>query len=142
MGLRSLEERFWAKVSCVPFHGCWEWTGAVQSGGYGHMNVGGKYIKAHRLAYELLVGPIPSGLVVDHLCRNPSCVRPEHLEPVTQRVNVLRGDSKMARDAVKTHCAKGHAFTPENTSVDTCGRHCVTCRRQRDRDRYARKAGR
>jgi hypothetical protein len=135
----SVEDRFWAKVETVPFHECWEWVGAVQSGGYGNIRVAGRNLKAHRLSFELNVGPIPEGLVIDHTCRNRACVRPEHLEAVTQRVNVLRGDSKMARNAVQTHCVNRHEFTPENTKIDSHGRHCRACALKRDRDRYALK---
>lgn len=139
--MAAVEGRFWAKVETIPFHECWEWIGATQSGGYGHMNLGGRFVKAHRLSYELNVGPIPEGLVVDHTCGNRACVRPEHLEPVTQRVNVHRGDSKMARNRIQTHCLNDHEFTPENTRVDSYGRHCIACARRRDRDRYARRVG-
>lgn len=131
------EQRFWVKVA-VPVDGeCLTWTGAIQSGGYGNFRKDGKTYKAHRVAYELRVGPIPEGAVLDHLCRNRACVRPDHLEAVTQRENVRRGDSKMARDALKTHCHNGHEFTPENTKVDSYGRHCRACALKRDRDRYA-----
>lgn len=84
---------FW---SYVFFHedGCWEWTGAKTAAGYGQFTRRKEY--AHRHAYEDLVGPIPEGLVIDHLCRNPSCVNPDHLEPVTQRENIRRGTSPLA----------------------------------------------
>lgn len=131
----TLEERFWGKVEVIPFHECWEWVGAINSGGYGHMRVAGKTPKAHRISYELHRGPVPAGLVVDHKCGNRACVRPEHLEAVTQRVNVLRGDSEMARRSRQTHCLRGHEYTQENTYRDSWGRHCVTCRRARDANR-------
>lgn len=128
MARRALSDRFWDKVAIIPFHECWEWVGAVGSGGYGHMRVEGKTPKAHRISYELNVGPIPEGLVLDHLCRNTLCVRPEHLEPVTQRVNVLRGGGVAAVAARKTHCLRGHEYTVENTLVDNWGRHCRACK--------------
>jgi hypothetical protein len=71
--------------------GCWEWTGRTNKDGYGKFYLGGVHVAAHRAAYELLVGPIPEGLVLDHLCCNPRCVNPEHLEPVTGAENLLRG---------------------------------------------------
>lgn len=69
---------------------CWAWTGSLNGDGYGKVRVGGRLVLAHRLAYETCVGPIPAGLVVDHLCNNRACVRPSHLEPVTQAVNLAR----------------------------------------------------
>ena len=92
----SVEERFWAKINKNAEGGCWEWTKALHSRGYGQMITGSKTTKrhnvyAHRFAYETLVGPIPDGLVLDHLCRNPKCVNPAHLEPVTRQENIRRG---------------------------------------------------
>lgn len=127
--------RFWVKVQKTP--GCWLWTAAVSREGYGVFGaerVGGRnrFVHSHRYAYELLVGPIPDGLHLDHLCRVPRCVNPAHLEPVTPRENTLRGIGPSAKNAVKTHCKHGHPFTPENTRIDhrTGNRSCWTCRRQ------------
>jgi hypothetical protein len=97
------ERTFWARVSRIPGQ-CWEWLGPKDWHGYGrHSN-----FVAHRIAYELAVGPIPLGLVIDHLCRNPSCVNPEHLEPVTNKVNVVtRGKARAeysTKDIVKLGC--------------------------------------
>ena len=98
---------------------CWEWTGAKWKGygQFGTQITPGKWrnVKAHRFAYEMFVGPIPEGLQLDHLCRNPGCVNPDHLEPVTNRENGLRGTSPAAVHAKATHCVNGHEFTPENT---------------------------
>ena len=86
---RTAKERFWAKVKKTD--GCWLWTGWKNDRGYGNFEVDStRTVKAHRFAYEVLVGPIPDGLTLDHLCRNPSCVNPEHLEPVTLRENIMR----------------------------------------------------
>jgi HNH endonuclease len=127
-------ERFWSKVRIIP-DCCWEWTARDNGVGYGMFmltsprpNV--KSVLAHRYAYELLVGPIPEGLQLDHLCRNRRCVNPDHLEPVTNRENVLRGTSIFAREAALTHCLRGHPFDEENTYLPARGgRQCRACRR-------------
>ena len=102
--------------------GCWLWQGPLTNAGYGRMSwtaFGRKEGGAHRVSYVAHRGPIPAGLQLDHLCRNRACVRPDHLEPVTNRVNILRGESPSARAARATHCVHGHEFTPENTKVKT-----------------------
>lgn len=105
--------------------GCWEWIGARGGHGYGNFGVGGRTVRPHRYVYELLVGPIPAGFELDHLCRNRLCVRPDHLEPVTRRENTLRGDS-----GHKTHCINGHAMTEDNIyrrPDKPTTRRCLTC---------------
>lgn len=139
---RSLADRFWEKVSVGSPDECWEWTAGTYSNGYGLFFVEHspkrRNAMAHRVAYELSVGPIPDGLVIDHLCRNRACVNPDHLEPVTHRVNLLRGEGLTAIHAAQTHCAHGHEYTPSNTYVRPGGtRECRTCVRQRARERYA-----
>ena len=110
IGDPRLPERFWAKVEPEPNTGCWLWTASLSSGGYGQFMIrpSPKPERAHRLAYETLVGPIPEGLELDHLCRVRSCCNPSHLEAVTHRENVLRGTSPYASAARKTHCDHGH----------------------------------
>lgn len=116
--------------------GCWEWQGSRNADGYGRIWTGskadgsGRNAHVHREAYEALVGPIPDGLVLDHLCRNPPCCNPAHLEPVTSRENTIaRGVGGAADQARQTHCKRGHEFTPENTQRDRHGkRYCRTCR--------------
>ncbi len=128
-------EGFFAKVWFRP--GCWEWSGDIATNGYGSFRYGPmaggqkqKVGRAHRLAWELFVGPIPNGLVIDHLCRNRRCVNPNHLEPVTHSENLLRG-SKTNGNTFKTHCKRGHEFTEENTYRYPSGkkRQCLTCKR-------------
>jgi hypothetical protein len=131
--------RVLAKTTIDSPTGCWVFEGAKSSNGYGHVSVTvapsrQTYPHAHRVVYEALVGPIPDGLVLDHLCRNPPCVNPSHLEPVTSAVNTRRG-----APATATACIHGHQFTPENTyrSPTRGRRQCRTCRRavqQRRRD--------
>ena len=123
-------ERFWAKVDRSG--DCWEWRSAFYSNGYGSFWLNGRSRLAHRVAYELTVGPIPEGLQLDHVCRNTSCVNPGHLRAVTARVNTLRNSSPSAINAAKSACLRGHEFTVANTYVDRRGsRHCRTCRADR-----------
>lgn len=128
--------RFWAKVD--KSGDCWEWTASHNGRGYGQFFVSrnGKKasIRAHRWAYESVVGPIPDGLTLDHLCRHPWCVRPDHLEPVTMRENLLRGNGWSGRHARATHCPRGHEYTLENTVYDHgTRRRCRTCKNARRR---------
>src|SRR5215472_4287298 len=97
-----------------PNSGCWLCTGNVDVYGYGRVKIQGRLNKAHRVVYEHLVGDIQPGLHLDHLCRNPACVNPGHLEPVTGTVNVLRGVGVTAINFAKTHCIRGHEFSGEN----------------------------
>lgn len=131
--------RFWSKVDKTAAGGCWEWTASKTKNGYGKFRWGAGEKLPHRFAYELLVGPIPSGLHIDHLCRNRACCNPDHLEPVTNRENLLRGDTIPARHAAKTHCPKGHPYAGDNLYIDPTGkRGCLTCRKdavRRHRDR-------
>lgn len=124
---------------------CWTWPGAVNNWGYGYTTVGngtarGRRVMVHREAYERLVGPIPAGKHLDHLCRNRVCMNPRHLEPVTIAENVLRGDGPGARNRRKTHCKNGHAFTPENTFYVCDGkeRRCRICDTEKQRRNYWR----
>lgn len=124
--------------------GCWLWQRAINDKGYGVATIGvwpdRAWRGAHRVVYEELVGPIPDGLQLDHLCRVRHCVNPDHLEPVTIEENILRGVGFAALNARKTECPHGHPYTPENTSFSAKGyRHCRTCGRLRDRERYRRK---
>lgn len=117
---------------------CWIWTaGKRNKQGYGGFNYQDRCYQAHRLIYVLLRGPVPSELFLDHLCRNPACVNPDHLEPVTNRENLVRGVGPVAQNAAKTHCIRGHAFSGDNLRVTTRGgRVCLTCKRDRDALRY------
>lgn len=131
----STEERFWEKVDKTD--SCWNWIAGKNDSGYGKFRLNTSImLRAHRYAYEMVKGPIPDGLVLDHLCRNRACVNPDHLEAVTDRVNILRGESPTAVNARATHCKQGHEYTPENTRVRPNARTCMTCEREKDRRRY------
>jgi hypothetical protein len=118
--------RFRRRVRFVGDDGCWAWTGPTDRGGYGMTTLGKQKVMAHRVVYELLVGPIPEGLHLDHLCRRRECLNPAHLEPVTQAENNRRAG------AAKTHCIHGHEYTPENTYRRPRGvRECRACRAER-----------
>lgn len=121
----SVADRLWSKVDASGI--CWEWTAYKNPKGYGHFYRAGRWEKAHRVAYELLVGPIPRGLELDHLCRNRACVNPDHLEPVTRKVNNLRGSSPTSYNARRTECAKGHPFDLSRRGK----RYCPQCESER-----------
>ena len=126
-----MQNRFWSKVNKTAE--CWLWTGALNHYGYGAFHLDGNARMAHRLAYAWLVGPIPSGLTLDHLCRNRACVNPAHLEPVTLAENKRRGESPAAVNARKTKCLRGHPLTRRSD-----GRYCRVCHAQRELRRYHR----
>lgn len=136
-------ERLMAQVDVIP-GGCWLWTGGRTSNGYGAMRLDGRVVATHRLSYELHVGPIPDGLVIDHVrdrgCTSTVCVNPAHLEPVTQAENLRRGDGASARNARKTHCPQGHAYDEANTyrSPASGARSCRACQRAYDQRRSPR----
>jgi hypothetical protein len=115
--------------------GCWLWTGATNGQGYGKHR--GQYV--HRLVYEALVGPIPAGHEIDHLCRVHACSNPSHLEPVTHRENMLRGAGPVPSRAAQTACIHGHAFDDRNTYRPPDGtRACRRCRADHEKARRAR----
>lgn len=144
-------KRFWAKVTATNDKGCWLWTGATNGKKtYGMVATSpGRTGPAHRVSYEWAGGHIPEGWDVDHLCRVTLCVRPDHLEAVPHRVNIMRGVGFAATNAMKTHCVNGHEFTPENTVTwgNRGGRTCLECKRKLGREgmrrrRAAKKAAR
>lgn len=108
--------------------GCWIWAGKKNRQDYASITIGGKTVAAHRASYEAFVGFIPAGLVIDHLCRTPACVNPEHLEPVTQWENVVRGTGYRF-NARKTHCLLGHELHGENVYLYKQFRQCRKCNR-------------
>ena len=136
-------EEAWQKIStkiAKDESGCWTYVGRLDRYGYGKVDIP-KMTITHRVAYEALVGPIPDGLVIDHLCRNRACCNPDHLEPVTNRANLMRGETDAARRAAQTHCIHGHEFSVSNTRIRKDGtRTCIECSREAVR-RYRAKRG-
>ena len=121
-------DRFLSKVAETP-SSCWQWTGCLERNGYARFYFNGQRQYAHRFAYEAIRGPIPDGLVIDHLCRNRACANPDHLEAVTNRVNILRGVGFCAVRAKQQRCIRGHAFNVANTYRAPNGtRKCRTCK--------------
>lgn len=130
----SVEERFWSRVVRPnDADQCWKWTGSHIKRGYGTLYVDGRMRYVHRLAYEMHVGPIGTGLELDHLCRNVGCLNPRHLEPVTHRENLLRGDTITAHNAAATECPRGHPYDADNTYMPPSGgRRCRRCAYERN----------
>lgn len=118
--------RFMAKIEVMPW-GCWWWTGARNTKGYGSTWIGKEAKTAHVVAYQVFVGPVPPGYEVDHLCRFRCCVNPEHLEAVTPKINTSR---RAARRIAQT-CRRGHPKTDRS--------YCVTCKREADARRWKRQ---
>lgn len=151
--ITPLPDRLWARIDRRADDKCWPWTGKVNGSGYGIIGLGrrseGKSA-VHRVAYEIAIGPIPDGHQLDHTCHNDTecfgggdcehrrCCNPKHLEPVTQQINVARGNAGLWQ-TFKTHCPKGHEYTPENTFSNNGGRGCKTCRRDWNRKYNSRK---
>lgn len=127
----DLQRRFWSKVAPWGASLCWEWTAARDPHGYGRYWQDGGMRLAHRVSYQLLIGAIPDGASLDHLCRNTSCVNPDHLEPVSHVENVRRGRSG-ARMREKTECPRGHPYSGENLRIGKRRgeRYCRECHRE------------
>ncbi|GAA0766001.1 HNH endonuclease signature motif containing protein [Brevundimonas olei] len=138
--------RLMKKVDVDTATGCWIWTGSTTPGGYGSIGLGSltdgtrRLHPAHRVAYEIFVGPIERGYQLDHLCRVRACVNPNHLQPVTQAENIRRGEGG-AFWAAKTHCPSGHPYSPENTRIYRGRRLCRECALNSQRARYWRDKG-
>ena len=143
-------ERFWNKVDKsgpIPLRkkapgNCWLWLSETTDNGYGRFFANKRKVMAYRWSYERFVGAIPEGLQLDHLCRTPACVNPNHLEPVTPRENVRRGSISAAareRQLAKSHCPRGHAYSGDNLYVRPSdgARQCRTCNRRNERAKRA-----
>lgn len=126
---REITKRIMGRVA--EWQECWVYQGAKRDG-YGLMRVNGKHQSVHRILYESMVAPIPSGFTIDHLCRNHSCVNPAHLQPVTGKENTLRGDGPTAKNHKKTHCIRGHRLFGKNLYHSKTGKRiCRQCNRER-----------
>jgi hypothetical protein len=151
---KPLAERLWAKIDKggpIPAHRpelgpCWLWTGRSLARGHGQITENRRHHMVHRVVYELLIGPIPAGMTIDHICHNGSgwtagescihrrCANPAHMELATKGENVLHGQTPAAINAAKTHCARNHAFDAANTRRTKEGKRvCRTCERDRAR---------
>lgn len=139
-----LPQRFWDKVNKESERGCWLWIGLKNHKGYGVFKIHGKYVSAHRLIYKTIIGPIPHGLQIDHLCRVRNCVNPAHMEPVTSRENSLRSMITQSYiNANQTHCPQAHPYSGDNLYIEksTGRRRCKICmnaalRRYRSSKKY------
>jgi hypothetical protein len=131
--------RFVDKIQIGP--GCWSWTGAGAPS-YGRVGVNRRMYGAHRIAYALVHGSIAEGRVVHHRCDNPNCVRPDHLEAVPQKQNVLYGASPVGRVAQTGRCKHGHELSGDNLYISPSNkRNCRACQRQRSAASHRRKKG-
>ena len=138
---RKTERRFLSYIDKTDT--CWLWTGGLSKRGYGIFHADYKTIQAHRWSYEHFVGPIPRGLVLDHVksrgCTSTSCVNPSHLEAVTQKENVRRGNAGI-NNTIKTHCPRDHKYFGDNLYIAPDGRRgCVRCRRAAVKMNYHKK---
>src|SRR5438132_887862 len=122
-----------ARYEPEPNSGCWLWTGILSYGGYGRVKFKGKHYAAHRVSYEASRGAIPMGLQIDHLCRVRSCINPDHLELVTCRENLLRGNTLQAANARKTHCPAGHPYDVVYAPAERGCRRCKAANTRRFR---------
>ena len=121
-------ERFWDKVEVDSISGCWNWMGSKFASGYAQFKLTHtKNVRAHRFAYEVNKGKVPKDFVLDHLCRNRKCVNPDHLEIVTQKENMIRGNSPPSLNSKKTHCSKNHPLSGDNLYFHNNKRYCKIC---------------
>lgn len=134
-----LVDRFWSKVQKIE-GGCWLWTAAKNQNGYGIIGDDGRRgnVLAHRAAYRLVKGPLPVSLEPDHLCRNPGCVNPDHLEWVTHAENIRRGHFPPNAASKRTHCIHGHSLSGDNLYLHNGVRNCRACRKERNNGYRAR----
>lgn len=141
-GVANSPANFWQRVDQPALDACWRWRGSHDLNGYGRLRWHGRDQQAHRIAYQLAVGPIPDGLELDHVrargCVHRDCCNPAHLEAVTHRENIMRSDAPLAINARKTQCSRGHELAGVNLYVRSNGyRQCRACASLRARERRA-----
>jgi len=142
-GDSRLPKKFWDKCGIDSATECWSWT-ASKVRGYGQFHLSGGNVLAHRHAYESLVAQVPRVMTCDHLCRNRACCNPSHIDIVTNKENVLRGESFSAKNARKTHCILGHPLSGDNLLLNvrksgSTDRVCRTCKNVTARNGYHRR---
>lgn len=132
----STLDRFVKKVS---FDGCWNWKASKDNDGYGNFWFKSKIYLAHRASYEMFVGSIQDGMTLDHICRNRSCVNPNHLRQMSLKENILCGDGVCAKKLKQTHCVRGHELSGYNlmnrVRNGNVNRSCRICKNERKRER-------
>lgn len=133
------DERFWMKVDVRHDMDCWPWLGRQNHKGYGVAMLNGRRMTAHRVGWLRSGRTIPEGFVMDHLCGNRLCINLAHLEPVTNRENLMRGDTLPARELAKSVCPRGHDLDGTRRSHGASIRYCLTCERERWHRRQARR---
>lgn len=133
-------ERFMEKVDRHHPSGCWIWTGGKQTSGYGGFWDGQRDERAHRFSFRMFCGEIPAGFHVHHVCCNPSCVNPEHLQTMTRRDNLLASDTLPGINARKTLCKRGHPLSGDNLRITNGARICKTCDAFRSREYKAKRS--
>lgn len=142
-GVATLPWRMAAKIVPDEATGCWNWTGTKSDSGYGRVSIDGRAHQAHRIAYEILRAQIPDGMQIDHLCRNRACLNPDHMEPVTQRENIMRGESVSARNARRNHCNRGHEYVQGSFIMERSKsglmRRCLICQDMTEEARARRE---
>lgn len=130
---RAMTDRFSVKYKVDAKTGCWVWTGSKQPSGYATLWNGARPEQGHRISYRMFCGDIPDGHEIDHVCRNRSCVNPDHLRAVSHRENMRCSDTVMGRNAAKSHCKRGHLLSGDNLKIIRGSRQCRECMNLRAR---------